>query len=140
MPMPYTYRHASEEWRAWLSGLRADTMVPSDNTLYTATEAVLKSFRARLTPQQALAFADLLPTVLRAIFVSGWDIDAPLQDWPDREKLRREMLAWRRHHNVSPPDLLDHLLAAIPASMRALDLDRVLNGIGPQAKAFWGMD
>lgn len=137
MPMPYTYRHASEEWRAWLAGLRDETTIPSDNVLYTGTEAVLHAFRARLSPPDALAFADLLPTVLRAIFVAGWDITAPPRPWPDRETLRAEMLALRRDHNFCPPDLLEALLRAIPATIRAPDLDRLLTRLPPEARAFW---
>lgn len=135
--MPYTYRHASEEWRDYLASLRETTLIASDNVLYTGTEAVLKSFRARLIPSQALAFANLLPTVLRAIFVSGWDINAAPQPWPDRATQRDEMLALRRDHNFCPPDLLEPLLAAIAATTRGPDLDRVLTRIGPEAADFW---
>ena len=135
--MPYTYRHASQEWRAYLAGLRDATLIASDNVLYTGTEAVLHAFRARLPAAQALAFADLLPCVLRAIFVANWDIAAAPRPWPDREALRAEMLALRRDHNFCPPDLLEDLLRAIPATMRAPDLDRVLDRIGAEARRFW---
>lgn len=137
MPMPYAYRHASEEFRAYLAALRDETLIQSDNVIYTGTQAVLAAFRARLTPRQALAFADLLPAVLRAIFVSAWDIDAPRQDWPDRDGLRAEMMALRQDHNFCPPDLLEPLLAAIAATMRKPDLARVLEQIGPEAVRFW---
>ncbi|MFD1882483.1 DUF2267 domain-containing protein [Paracoccus pacificus] len=137
MPMPYTYRHASAEFRAYLQDLREATLIESDNVLYTGTEAVLTSFRARLTVAEGLRFADELPAVLRAIFVWRWDGAAAPLPWPDRETLRAEMLALRRHHNFCPPSLLEELLAAIPPTMRAPDFQRAVERIGPQAVGFW---
>ena len=48
MPMPWTYRQASREWRAILDDVRAETGLVSDNHAYTAIEAALKTFRRRL--------------------------------------------------------------------------------------------
>lgn len=140
MPMPYTYRHASEEFRAMLAELRDETQIASDNVLYTAIQAVLTGFRDRLRPEQAMAFADLLPAVLRAIFVQGWDIAAPPRPWPTRETLRQEMLALRQDHNFCPPEMLEPVLRAITGTIRRPDLDRVLTRIGPRAQAFWTVD
>ena len=137
MPMPFTYRHATDEFRDFLAKLRQETLIASDNVLYTGTEAVLHSFRARLTVQQAVDFANLLPAVLRAIFVQDWNTAKARQPWPDRQTLRAEMLALRRDHNVCPQGLLEALLTAIPATMRRLDLDRLLESIGPEATDFW---
>ena len=136
MPMPYSYRHASEEWSALLKNLREETLIASENVLYTCIQAVLISFRARLSVQQALDFADLLPAVLRAVFVSDWQVAWPLP-WSGREEIRAEMRALRPDHNFCPPELLEHLLRAIPATTRQMDLERVLDRIGPEARAFW---
>lgn len=72
MPMPYTYRHASAEFAAFLADAREALGLESDNATYTAVDAVFQVFRTRLSVEQALAFADLLPCVLRAIFVWRW--------------------------------------------------------------------
>lgn len=137
MPMPYTYRHASEEFRAYLKDLRKRTLIDSDNVLYTGTDAVLTGFRARLTVAQALRFADELPSVLRAIFVWRWNPEAPGLPWPDRETLRDEMVSLRRDHNFCPPELLEEILMAVPRTMRPPDFARALAMIGPEAEAFW---
>ncbi|HLQ18816.1 MAG TPA: DUF2267 domain-containing protein, partial [Tabrizicola sp.] len=75
MPMPWTYRQASREWAAFLAEARTAMNLDSDNSTYTAVEGVLRSFRRRLTPQQAVDFAQVLPSVLRALFVSNWRLD-----------------------------------------------------------------
>ena len=61
MPMPYTYRHASAEFAAFLADAREALGLESDNATYTAVDAVFQVFRTRLSVEQALAFADLLP-------------------------------------------------------------------------------
>lgn len=137
MPMPFTYRHATDEFRAYLKDMRDRTLIDSDNVIYTATEAVFRSFRARLTPSQALRFADELPAVLRAMFLWRWDVEAAPLPWPDRETVRTEMMALRRDHNFCPPEMLEDVLAAIRATIRKPDWDRALTAIGPEAVAFW---
>lgn len=137
MPLPFTYRHATDEFRAYLAAMRTRTLIASDNVIYTGTEAVFRSFRARVTPQQGLRLADELPCVLRAIFVWRWDIGAPPLPWADRETIRAEMLALRRDHNFCPPRMLEDILAGVRATVRARDFDRVLARIGPEATVFW---
>ena len=80
MPMPWTYRQATREWRAFLAEARAAMDLETDNVTYTAVEGVLRAFRRRLTPQQAIDFAQVLPSVLRALFVEH----KPIACLPDR--------------------------------------------------------
>ena len=69
MPMPWTYRQATREWQAFLAEARSAMNLESENATYTAVEGVLRAFRCRLTPQQAIDFAQVLPSVLRALFL-----------------------------------------------------------------------
>lgn len=138
MPMPYTYRHASAEFAAFLRDAREALELETDNMAYTATDAVFRVFRARLTVEEALAFADILPAVLRAIFVAEWRPAAPLP-FADRASLTREAQAVRPHHNLTP----DHAIAALARVLRrhvlAIDLDRVLARLPPGAAEFWAV-
>ena len=90
MPMPWTYRHASKEFRAFLDDAKERMGLASDNMAYTAVDAVLQVFRRRLTPEQGIAFADLLPSVLRAVFVYRWDVARPPVPFGPRDALTRE--------------------------------------------------
>ncbi|MBA4490800.1 DUF2267 domain-containing protein [Paracoccus sp. S1E-3] len=137
MPMPFTYRHASEEWRRYLKNLRERTLIDSDNVLYTATEGLFRAFRARVPPDQVLAFGDELPAVLRAILVWRWDIAAPLRPWCPRAGIDAEIRALRPDHNFAPAGIIDDLVWAIRQETRQIDLDRVLMRMGPEAQALW---
>lgn len=33
MPMPFTYRHATDEWRRFLKSMRERTLIDSDNVI-----------------------------------------------------------------------------------------------------------
>lgn len=136
MPMPYTYRHASAEFRAFLDAARNAMNLESDNATYTATEGVLRCFRRRLTVPQALAFADILPAVLRAIFVAHWHPSDPAP-WGSRADQLAEARALRPHHNQTPPNCIDAVAEALTTQVLASDLGPVLAAIGPEAEAFW---
>lgn len=137
MPMPWTYRHSEKEFRAFLADVKERTGLTSDNMAYTAVDGVLQVFRRRLTPAQGIAFATVLPTTLRAIFVAGWDVDAPPLDFRTRAEMTAEAQALRRAHNLTPNDIIEATAYALRRSVRQKDLDRVLRRIGPEAEAFW---
>jgi uncharacterized protein (DUF2267 family) len=136
MPMPYTYRHASAEFRAYLDAARAAMNLESDNATYTATEAVLLCFRRRLTLDQSLRFADILPAVLRAIFVAHWHPVLPAP-WGSRADQIAECKALRPQHNLTPDTCIDAVAEALTTQILAVDLDPVLAAIGPGAQTFW---
>jgi uncharacterized protein (DUF2267 family) len=137
MPMPWTYRHASREFEAFLADARDRMGLVSNNMTYTAVDSVFQVFRRRLTAQQGLDFATPLPAVLRSIFVHDWDISGPPVPFTDRTSLTREAQALRRHHNLTPDNAIEATAWAVRRSVDQNDFDRVLASIGPQAQAFW---
>ena len=124
MPMPWTYRHSSKEFSAFLEDVKEEMSLQSDNSTYTAVEGVLLVFRRRLTCRRTAA--SVLPSVLRAIFVEDWDIGQPPVPC-DRVSLTREAQALRLHHSLTPDN-------AIEATARALRA-RSVAGSGPGAGA-----
>jgi uncharacterized protein (DUF2267 family) len=85
---------------------------------------------------QALAFADILPCVLRAIFVADWRPADPLP-FADRATLTREAQAVRPHHNLTPDHVIGALARVLRRHVLAIDLDRVLATLPPGAAEFW---
>lgn len=137
MPMPWTYRHAQKEFQAFLADARERMNLVSDNSAYTAVQGVFITFRARLAPAQALAFADVLPAVLRAIFVAQWNIAAPPLAFDTREALTREAQALRPNHNLTPDNCIEATAWALWRYCDHARLAHVLAEIGPEAEAFW---
>lgn len=140
MPMPWTYGHASKEWRAFLDDAKERMSLESDNAAYTAVDAVLQVFRRRLTAQQGLEFAAVLPSVLRAIFVNGWDVTESPLPFPERSKLVAEAKQVRANHNLTPDNAIEATAWAIRRCTNRRDFERVLERMPEGAAAFWHVD
>lgn len=136
MPMPWTYRHPETEWRGFLEDIREILDTPSSNVAYTAAEGVLTAFRHRLTPEEALAFADALPCVIRALFVQGWRMEKP-RPWASRDDYAAEARALRRDHNFAGERVVEAVSYGLHRAIGADRLRKALAAIGPEAQAFW---
>ncbi|SEP55840.1 DUF2267 domain-containing protein [Thalassovita taeanensis] len=140
MPMPWTYRHASKEWRAFLDDVKERMSLESDNMAYTAVDAVLQVFRRRLTAQQGLEFAAVLPSVLRAIFVNGWDVSEGPVPFSERSELIAEVKRVRVNHNLTPDNAIEATAWAVRRCTNKRDFERVLHMMPEGAAAFWHVD
>ncbi|MEM8691462.1 MAG: DUF2267 domain-containing protein [Pseudomonadota bacterium] len=140
MPMPWTYRHASKEWCAILDDLKERMGLVSDNSAYTAMDGVLQVFRRRLTAQQGLAFASLLPSIPRAIFVANWQIETPPLAFTDRQSLTDEVKRVRRDHNLTPDNAIEATAWSLRRYMNSHDFERALTQMPPGAVSFWHVD
>ncbi|MEO1952329.1 MAG: DUF2267 domain-containing protein [Thioclava sp.] len=137
MPMPWTYRHAQKEFTSFLADARDRMGLDSDNMSYTAVEGVFVTFRARLRPVEAIAFADCLPAVLRAIFLYHWDVMATPRPFGSRTEMTREAQALRPHHNLTPDNAIEAAAFALWRHVNHRDFEATLARIGPDAEAFW---
>ena len=136
MPLPTTYRHATRDWQSFLNDAKEQMNLSSDNTAYTAVQGVLLAFRRRLTPAQGLAFANQLPSVLRAIFVADWDISQPPLPWAKRDMLTAEAKALRSDHNLTPDNAIEATARALRAHVRQVDFDRMLAKLPQEARDY----
>ena len=137
MPMPWTYRHAGKEWRAFLDDAKERMSLDSDNMTYTAIDAVFQVFRRRLTAQEGLDFAGVLPSIPRAIFVAGWSVSEPPEPFADREAMTKEAKRVRVNHNLTPDNAIEAVAWALRRSVNQRDFDRILEKLGPGAEDFW---
>lgn len=137
MPMPWTYRHASQEWKAFLADAQDAIGTPSDNSTFTAVEGVLHAFRNRLTPQQAIDFAQILPSILRALFISDWRLDQPILPAGSRADWTTEAQNLRANHNFAPETVVAGTALALRKSVHYADLERVIATLPAFAAEFW---
>lgn len=136
--MPWTYRQASREWQAFLTDAKQAMNLTSDNACFTAVQGVLLAFRRRVTVQQAIDFAQVLPAVLRALFVADWQVAPPLPPGA-RADWCRDAKALRPHHNLTPDNCVEATALALRKSVLREDLERVLVTLPPFATLFWSV-
>ncbi len=140
MPMPLEYQHTTEDFERVLADARETSGLSTRNQVYTMVQAVLLTFRRRLSLADALRFAGVLPPVLRAIFVADWDPDAPPAPFGDRADWTREAQALRRHHNFAPESCIADTARALRRHVDAAAFDAVLDRLPVEARDFWSVD
>lgn len=140
MTVPMAYWSASKDFDAFLLDVRDTCMLPTHNQAYHTLRAVLHVFRNHLAVKDALAFANILPPVTRAIFVEDWVPGDTPPPFPDRAALQREVKAIRPDHNLAPDGAITDVAQALRRSVNIRDLDRVLATLPPGAADFWRAD
>ncbi len=140
MPMPFEYLHAGEAYSRFINDAREELDLTTRHQTYTTVQAVLLVFRRRLTVEQGLAFADLLPAVLRAIFVADWDIHSTPARFTDRATLTEEVKSLRRAHNFSDEQAIENVARALRKHVEESELDALLCKLPDGAIDFWKAD
>lgn len=137
MPMPMEYRQASVDFDAFMEDLKDISMLRTSHQAYTMLQAVFQVFRRRLTIDQAIAFAAVLPPVLRAIFVSDWDTGEDRRSFGSEGEMLAEVRALRHNHNLSTDSAIKDVAAALHRHVEPATFDRALSLLPQGARDFW---
>ena len=138
--MPFAYESASQDFEKFLADAIESSGLTTRNQAYTMTQGVLQAFRRRLEIREVARFADVLPPVLRAIFVADWDPDEPTRPFESRDVMTGEVQALRRDHNFSPDTAIRDVATALRKNVVVAALERVLATLPPGAAEFWRSD
>jgi len=139
MTIPMELQHASEDFERFLRDAKEQSGLATRNQVFTMVQGVLQTFRRRLDVREALAFADVLPPILRAIFVSDWDLDEPKRPFEDRAVMAREVQALRRDHNFSPDTAIRDVAVALRKNVDGPAFERALAALPTEASEFWSV-
>jgi uncharacterized protein (DUF2267 family) len=139
MTIPMEFQHASEDFEAFLRDARDISGLSTRNQTYTMVQAVLLTFRRRLSVIEAIRFANILPPVLRALFVADWDPEEPQREFRDRADLTLEVLSLRRDHNFSPETAIRDVATALRRHVDEAALDDLLERMPRGAVQFWAV-
>lgn len=137
MTIPAEYQRASVEFEKFMVDARDISGLNTTNMAYNMVVGVLHTFRRRLSVADALRFANGLPAVLRAIFVSDWDTQQPQLAFTDLQAMTREVQALRHAHNFSPDSAIHDVALALRRHVDAQQLDSLLATLPAGAAAYW---
>ncbi|WP_422033420.1 DUF2267 domain-containing protein [Reyranella sp.] len=140
MPVPVEYKRASMDFEQFMLDARDISGLATTHQTYTMVQGVFQAFRRRLDVKESIRFANVLPPVLRALFVADWDLDEPRRPFADRATMTHEVQALRPDHNFAPDSSIGSVAAALRRNIDQAALDRVLTGLPPGALAFWQVD
>lgn len=137
MPIPMEYRLASQHFEKLLAEVADETGLGTRNQAYTTTQGVLLCFRRRLKTSDAIAFAQVLPAMLRALFVKDWNPEeAQVETW-DRAIMISEVKQLRVDHNFSPDTSIENVACVVRRYVDGPEFERCLARFGPDAQVFW---
>jgi len=98
---------------------------------------LFQTFRRRLSTEEAVAFANVLPIALRALFVTDWDPHEERKAFTDRESMTAEVKALRGEHNFSTDSAIRDTAQALRRHVNEEDFDRLLASLPEGAVDFW---
>jgi uncharacterized protein (DUF2267 family) len=100
-------------------------------------EGVLQTFRRRLELREAVQFANVLPLLTRALFVSDWDPDEPRRLFEERAAMTSEVQGLRGEHNSAPDTCIRDVAVALRRHVREAEFDAVLATLPAGSAEFW---
>lgn len=137
MPVPAEYGRASAKFYDYLVDARDTADLWSTHVTYTMTQGVLQVFRRRLSTQDAIAFANILPICLRALFVTDWDVNEEKKPFGSREAMTREVKSLREKHNFSTETAIRDVAEALRRHVDEEAFDKLLTQLPEGAVEFW---
>ncbi|MDI6839062.1 MAG: DUF2267 domain-containing protein [Rhizobiaceae bacterium] len=137
MTVPMEYRQATRDFENFLTAVRDRAGLATSNQAFTMVDGVLRTFRRRLEPADAIVFAQILPACLRALFIRDWDLHEPRKTFGTREEMPREVKALRPDHNFSTDSAIADVASVLRETVGVALLDQALAGLPEEAKRFW---
>lgn len=137
MPVPSEYQRASDDFYQYLVDARDTADLWSTHVTYTMTQGVFQTFRRRISLEDAIAFANILPVGLRALFVADWDPQEPQKSFADREEMLKEVKSLREEHNFSTETAIRDVAAALRRHVDEKAFNQVLAKLPAGATDFW---
>ncbi|WP_284449844.1 DUF2267 domain-containing protein [Spongiibacter tropicus] len=137
MPVPAEYERASAKFYDYLVDARDTADLWSTHVTYTMTQGVFQVFRRRLSTQDAIAFANILPICLRALFVTDWNIGEEKKPFESREVMTKEVKSLRDKHNFSTETAIRDVAEALRRHVDEEAFDKLLAQLPEGAAKFW---
>ena len=137
MTLPFEYQNASLEFERFMLDARDLAALSTTNMAWNMVVGVLHTFRRRLTVEEALRFAAVLPPVLRAIFIEDWNLNELPAAFGTKEELLAEVRSVRTAHNFSPPNAIAAVAEALRKHVNVATLERVLSTLPEGSEEFW---
>lgn len=137
MPVPAEYQRASDQFYKFLVDARDLADLGSTHQAYTMVQGVLQVFRRRLDTAQAIRFSSVLPPLVKALFVTDWNLDERKRTFGDVADMTREAQSLRAAHNFAPDTAIQDVARALKKYVDREAFDRVLAELPEGAIEFW---
>lgn len=139
MTWPKDFQHANQDFDALLLAVMDEADLATRNQAWTTLQAVLQAFRKHLSLEQAISFANALPPLTRALFITDWNTGETPAPFGTREQMTEDVKNLRRDHNFSRDTAICDVAKALRKSVDAKAFDAVLAKLPEGAVDFWSV-
>ena len=139
MPYPAEYQRASDTFSSFFIDVRDNAQMRSSHMAFTMTQGILQVFRRRLSLEDAIRFANILPAGIRALFVADWNPFEERKQFCDRDAMIAEARTLRSQHNfiTETETPLEDVAKAIRKHVDEKVLDELLETLPKGAADFF---
>lgn len=137
MPLPYEYQRATDHFTAFMVDARNLASFGSTHQAYTMVQGVFQAFRHRLSLEDAIRFAGVLPAGLRALFVADWNPSQPQCPFKSRDAMAKDVRSVRPDHNFAPDNAISIVAQALRRHIDEAKFDAILEKFPDGAVEFW---
>jgi len=137
MTLPFEYQNPTLQFERFMIDARDFAGLPTTNMAWNMVVGVLHAFRHRLSVNQALAFAAVLPPMIRALFIEDWNLEQDVIPFGEPSDWLTDVRSVRPKHNFSPPDAVASVAAALRKHVNANAFERVFSVLPPDARHYW---
>jgi len=135
--LPFEYQNPTLQFERFMVDARDCANLPTTNMAWNMVVGVLHAFRWRLTVNQALSFAAVLPPMVRALFIEDWDPEQAVVPFGEPADWLADVRSVRPKHNFSPPDAVAAVATALRRHVDAKAFERALANLPVEASRYW---
>lgn len=140
MTVPRQYVRAQRQFDAFMTDAMRELDQDTTHRAYHTVAGVLRAFRRRVSVQEALGFADTLPAILRAIFVSEWDVSEERKSFRPADAVLDDVRSFQRHHNFAPDNAIEAVARALRRHVDQIEFEAMLRRLPEDAGRFWAVE
>jgi uncharacterized protein (DUF2267 family) len=135
--LPFEYQNPTLQFERFMVDARDCAGLPTTNMAWNMVVGVLHAFRWRLSVNQALSFAAVLPPMVRAVFIEDWNPEQAVVPFGEPADWLADVRSVRARHNFSPPNAVTAAATALRRHVNADAFERVLAVLPAEASHYW---
>ena len=137
MTLPFEYQNPTIQFERFMVDARDCADLPTTNMAWNMVVGVLHAFRLRLSLNQILIFAAVLPPMIRALFIEDWTPGQAVLPFGEPADWLIDVRSVRHEHNFSPPNAVVAVATALRKHVDEKAFEIALSQLPADAQLYW---
>jgi len=137
MPQPADVLYGSKQYQEWLSALKKQSMLETQNQSQAMMRAVMHELRLYLETADVLTFANAMPPLPRGIFIENWKPNQTPAPLASAEQFTQGVVGRLSPHFVPPDSIVRDVLAVWAQFLSPLNARQISSVLPEPLAALW---